>query len=78
MGLLDEVEAALRHVGPQCSFVGLHTDLSKADRADLDAMMANEQRYPATKIGEALRKRGLKVSDETVRRHRRGICACPR
>lgn len=79
MGLLDEVEQSLKHNGPTCSFMAVDSALSPADRKDLAELLANEQKYPATKIGEALRRKlGMKISDETVRRHRRGLCACPR
>lgn len=78
MGLLQEVEESLAKAGPQCTFVGIFATLPDKDVADLKMLLNNSAKYPASTIGVVLRKRDLKVSDETIRRHRAGKCACPR
>ena len=60
---------------PQCS-VGLWRSAQDAEtRAEFDAAVASVETTKAVWL--AMRKRGYKHNDTTVRRHRRGDCNCP-
>jgi hypothetical protein len=71
--LADEVRRTRSQPGPACAVSRLNLDA--ADRADLDELLADVD-VQSTAIGEALRARGHRVSDFSVRWHRRGSCAC--
>jgi hypothetical protein len=55
--------------------------LQKSDKADLDAALANPiitGAAIARGLSEILETQGIKVSAETVNRHRKGECGCAR
>lgn len=73
MGLMDEIQAERQTGAPVCSWAKLLDQLDKADRADVDAAVADESITGAA-IVRALRARGHKVTEKAVRRHRREEC----
>ena len=57
--------------------LGLILDtLPKADRAALDKAFADN--YPARLIVHALREEGYKTSTDSLYRHSKGLCKCPK
>jgi hypothetical protein len=75
--LADALEAVKVGKGPQCSVGRLLPTLDKADRATLDAWLAN-QLPPHTAVERALRAEGHDIARGAIARHRRGECACAR
>lgn len=61
--------------GPVCSVQGVLANLSPEDAAGLIAAFANPD-IKNTAIRRALADRGMKLTDHTVSRHRRGECLC--
>jgi len=78
VGLLDEITAEQEKTQPnRCPVAKVLPDLSKEDRADLEAAMANPAlRHVA--IARALDSRGLRVGEKGIASHRKGDCACAR
>lgn len=72
--LADAIKAEARVIGGTCTVPGFVAELPKEIRADFNAAIkAGEQ---TAKIARALRKLGHPIGDSTLRRHRRGECAC--
>lgn len=78
MGLLDEIGEEQERTQPnRCPVAKVLPDLSKEDRGDLEAAMANPGlRHVA--IARALERRGHRVSDKAIAAHRGESCACSR
>lgn len=75
-GLLAAIQAEASYKGPQCTVKTTLDKLDKADRDDLVAAMADND-IESTKIARVLQQqRGLRISGDTIRRHRKGECAC--
>lgn len=77
MSLLQEIEAVGSARGPVCGVAMMMDDLDPADRADLETAFASV-RYRGAAISKALAARGIKIAAETIQRHRRGDCRCPK
>ena len=73
--LLDDIRAAARTPGPRCGIALITGELSEEDRQGLATAYADGT-ISGSIIGTALRKRGFKISDDSVRRHRTGKCSC--
>ena len=73
---LDAEKAAARK-GPPCTFAGIFDKLDKADADALTAYLADGS-VTTTVILRALQAEGYSVGQNTVQRHRKGICACGR
>lgn len=82
MSLLTEIRGSVITGGTRCRVIEIRAALSEADRADLDSAISDAS-IPATAIASALNKRQIKVSDQSLNRHRRNVrgesggCACP-
>lgn len=61
--------------GPSCTMQMVMAALSPDDLDGLNRALANPD-IRGTAIRKALADRGLKVSDTTLGRHRRGECLC--
>lgn len=61
--------------GPRCSVGRLLTEASPADVEVLRGVLA-DQAWTNARIAERLRGAGLRVSMQSVQRHRRGECLC--
>jgi len=59
----------------RCGFGKTMDTLSKEDRAILEAALADE-RWTHRALFDALKKRGIAVSRETLARHRTKSCQC--
>lgn len=76
-GLLADIQAEVRPQGGTCAIALL--PLTPEEKAELDAALATDRNLiPATAIARALEKRGHKVNDFTINRHRRHGCSCPK
>ena len=75
VSLLEEIAAATRAVGGVCTVGTILAGLSPEDRADLESALADPA-FLGRAIVRVLHARGAKLSDETLRRHRRGDCKC--
>jgi hypothetical protein len=76
MGLLDEVRETQRQAKIiRCPMVPILSAFPAEERAELDEALADPSIEGST-LGKVLKARGYKISDEAVRRHRRGECAC--
>lgn len=81
MGFADEVEQSTVRPGTECGVGTYLATLNPADRADIEAVLADMDRYQHTAIARVLTKRaGRPVKSDTVARHRRRAqgngCAC--
>ena len=78
MGLLEDIKRERPTPNrPTCTIATIVRDLDDEDRAAFETVIYDYS-VPCSAIGRALRGRGVNVSDQTLNRHRRGICACPR
>lgn len=60
----------------KCKLVAIADTLQTQDRAILLDALADKVTWSNNGLAEALTKRGIKVSAETIRRHRRQYCPC--
>lgn len=61
--------------GPKCRVEQILQTLGKEDREDLVAALGDPT-ITGSAIYRALAKRGIKLADHTIHRHRRKDCAC--
>lgn len=74
MGLLDDIQRL--NEPSKCCIVGkLLGALQDDDRKELLAAI-DDPNIPASKIVIALKRRGYKMSDKSMWKHRRKECAC--
>ncbi|TAL46213.1 MAG: hypothetical protein EPN91_00745 [Salinibacterium sp.] len=74
MGLRDDVLAA--KPSTPCLYQRIRSQLSPDDRAELDVLITDHG-VALHAIATGLAKQSLKVSDDTLRKHRNGECpAC--
>ena len=77
-GFLDEVAAEVRHPGTKMCTVAVVLDDADPDVRDgLITTVRDPKRYSAAAIERALKKRGVKLPQTVIQRHRRGDCTCP-
>lgn len=76
MGKLGEVLAAHKDLpkGPPCTMTVLIAQMDADDREALAAALRSNQ--TSALIARAMTDAGFEVQSSTVRRHRRGECAC--
>jgi hypothetical protein len=80
-GLLGEVEQAQadHRIGGVCGIRRVLETLPPAEADELRAILAEPaSKYMHSTISRVLRARQIEVSDQTISRHRGGICRCPR
>lgn len=79
MGLLGEVQQAQasHKVGGIC---GVHRVLERLDPVEADELRVamDDPSIMHSVLSKVLKTRGFDVADQTVSRHRNGICRCPR
>lgn len=77
MSFADEARQLVPVKGGTCSLGRLLTEASASDRKEyLDAL--GDSTIPASAIARALKVRGVNLVEQTIARHRRGDCKCPR
>ncbi len=74
MGLLDGLEPPARKF--PCKVSTELDKLSDADKKILNEAMANETKWPAKTLSNALKTRGIQLVDSTISRHRSKMCSC--
>ena len=62
---------------PRCTVAVVQEKIDAEDRAALGTVLAHED-VTSSKIAEALRDAGHSISNDNIRRHRRGECKCAR
>ena len=74
MGLLDNLEPPKKN--RSCKIRTVKNELDKKDQEALDSYLADLERWPAKSLSNALSSKGIIVTDNTITRHRKGICSC--
>lgn len=74
MGLLDDFEPPARKF--PCKIATVLSELQAADKAVLIEALADENKWPAKTLSNALKPRGIQLVDSTISRHRQGHCSC--
>lgn len=74
MSILDNLEPTDKSV--TCRLVQIADKLEPTDSAVLFDALADKVKWSSNGLAEALNKRGINVSAETIRRHRIGVCPC--
>ena len=82
MSLLDDIDSYRSVSGTPCSIRSLFDTLPPEDAAELRSAIeatdaGGRHIYQASQISRALSRRGVKLSDSTISRHRRRMCVCP-
>jgi hypothetical protein len=67
----------LAQTSPLCVIGRIRAYLSEKDRADLDYMLTNPDRYSTRVIARSLTTHGHPVGKDAVHTHRLGGCKCP-
>lgn len=66
--------------GPMCGVERVLADLTGEDRDALNHQVSNEYGQPgvigAIRLSLLLKQSGIDLSDNTIQRHRRGVCRC--
>jgi hypothetical protein len=76
MSLLDEAQSLTSRMGGTCGVELLLNSLSPEEQAELTEAIASSVEGSA--LARALAGRGHRVPSQTIQRHRRGECTCPR
>jgi hypothetical protein len=74
-GLLDEIRNEPRKLNHLCGIALIASKMPPVEAKDLKAALADTALQNAT-IAKVLTRRGYKVSDQTIGRHRNRKCAC--
>lgn len=77
MALADQLKSMDRtRKENYCAYKEMYDGLSPADKKALDEAWAKG--FSANVVLMALRAEGIKSSNEAIRRHRMGVCPCPK
>lgn len=76
MSFADDVAAAAKPKGPQCTAGAAAEKLSPEDAAEFEACLLDE-RYTDAQVSAALKLRGFEVGAHVLSRHRKRLCKCP-
>jgi len=74
MGLLDDLEPVVRIT--TCRVRTVMEELEKTDVQILQEALANEVKFSNYRLSVALNSRGVKLSEDAIRRHRLKRCSC--
>lgn len=75
MSLLEEAQSLAKRPGGTCGVAVLVRGLSESERAELAEALAST--VSARALSEALEGRGHPINQQTLQRHRTGVCSCP-
>lgn len=59
-----------------CKVVRIAEKLDDSDRAIYVEAIGDDETWPALALEQALKLRGIFVSNDTILAHRRGVCCC--
>lgn len=76
MGKLDDLVPPVKKYS--CKVRTILSDLDDTDKKILNDALANETRWPAKTLSNALKGRGISIIDVSLTRHREGMCSCSR
>jgi hypothetical protein len=76
MSLLAEAQSLSTRPGSTCGVAILVRRLSEAEQAELAEALSSD--VSASAVSKALEQRGYDLNYQTIHRHRRGACRCPR
>ena len=76
MALADKFAEYSAKKTSHCPLGAILTKLPKADREAFDKAVADN--FPARLIVHALREEGYKTSTDSLYRHNKGLCKCPK
>ena len=62
--------------GYTCRVRTIMQQLDAKDKAILEAAIQDVHTWPAKTLSNALSARELKMTDQTITRHRKGLCSC--
>lgn len=74
MGILDGLEPP-KYV-TSCKVRTILETMEKADTVIFLAAMADEEKWKATTLAEALTARGVRITKDPIQKHRSGQCSC--
>jgi len=60
----------------ECRVRTVREKLDDKDKKIFDEALADEQKWTAYGLSQALTKRGVKIFDKPIRKHREGTCTC--
>jgi hypothetical protein len=75
MALADQLASMEKNLN-NCAYAKMYDALSSADKKALDEAWLKG--FSQNVVLMALRAEGIKSSNEAIRRHRIGACACPK
>lgn len=77
MSLLEEILADKAEEKPKCAIMKMLVQQTDEMRKEVEEVINSE--IPSNRVTTALHKfRGIRISDTSLRKHRRGDCACER
>ena len=74
MGILDGLQPHQK--SRPCRVRTLMAELDKKDAATLDTALKSPDLWPAKTLSNALKIRGVLLSDNGISNHRKGACSC--
>lgn len=72
--MLEDLQPPVK--GYTCRIRTVKNELDKKDQEIIDAALADVDKWPAKTLSNALSAKGLKVTDNSITRHRKGLCSC--
>lgn len=78
MGLADRLKAGVDKPAPKCKVRDIAATLEQDDADALLALVFERRDLNPVQVSKFLRPDGIFISDDVIRRHRKGECrACP-
>ena len=74
MSVLENLEPTKRIY--HCRVKVVRAKLDENDKKIFDEALANEQKWTPYGLSQALIKRGIKIFDKPIKKHREGTCSC--
>lgn len=59
-----------------CRVNQIREELSETDRKIFDDALEDRAKWTPYSLSQALMKRGVKIQDKPIRKHREGTCTC--
>lgn len=74
MGLLDDFEPERRRY--TCRVRTVLEELDESDQKILEDALADKDKWTNNSLAKELKKRGIDLKSESMRKHRDGLCQC--
>ena len=72
--MLEDLEPSKRIY--HCRVKIVRAKLDESDKKIFDEALADEQKWTPYGLSQALTKRGIKIFDKPIKKHREGTCTC--